>query len=146
VTCGIEEFGARDPGVEYRLRPGGYVVLCNDAGDVAVIAELGGVFLPGGGQEPQETPERAALRETLEECGLRARLERTIGVADELVFGAEERAHFRKRCTFFRASAIGRDLTARPESEVIWLAPPEALARLSHGSQRWAVERSGLLL
>jgi 8-oxo-dGTP diphosphatase len=138
----IEEFGIREPGADYRLRPGGYVVLRNDAGEVAVVETAKGLFLPGGGQDGEETPEQAALCETLEECGLIVRLTERIGVADELVLGKEERAHFRKRCTFFDALVGGADLDVDAEHEVTWLDPKEAVSRLAHGSQRWAVERS----
>ena len=77
----VEEFGVRVAGVEYHARPGGYVVLLNDAGEVAVITAQSGLFLPGGGQEGDETPADAAVREALEECGLRITLHEFVGIA-----------------------------------------------------------------
>ncbi|MBI3450128.1 MAG: NUDIX domain-containing protein [Acidobacteria bacterium] len=137
----IVEFGTRVGGVDYRLRLGGYVVLRNDVGDVAILETRSGTFLPGGGQEGDETPELAAMRESLEECGFVVRLGDLVGVADELVFGEAERAHFRKRCTFFKAVVVDRAAGVVPEHTVSWVPPEEAVARLSHGSQRWAVTR-----
>jgi len=138
----IAEFGTRLPGVEYRLRCGGYVVLSNEAGDVVILETRSGTFLPGGGQERDETPELAAVRESIEECGLVVRLGPRIGVADELAYGEAERAYFRKRCTFFTAIVVERDAGVVPEHTVTWVRPEEAVARLSHGSQRWAVTQA----
>jgi 8-oxo-dGTP pyrophosphatase MutT (NUDIX family) len=64
--------------------------------------------LPGGGQEDGESPEEAAVREVEEECGLRTALGGYIGIADELVFAAEDRRHYCKRPTFFLAEVINR--------------------------------------
>jgi 8-oxo-dGTP pyrophosphatase MutT (NUDIX family) len=141
VTDGVEEFGIREAGVDYKLRPGGYVVLRSDAGEIAVIETARGLFLPGGGQDADETPERAAVREALEECGLRVRLDGFIGIADEFVLG-EEGEYFRKRCAFFHAKVLGDGVEPGAEHDVIWLAPAEALARLAHGSQSWAIKRA----
>jgi 8-oxo-dGTP pyrophosphatase MutT (NUDIX family) len=95
--------------------------------------------LLGGGQEEGESPEDAALREAEEECGLRIVLGRCLGVADELVFAAEERTHYRKRCTFFLAEVSGSSGLGEPDHELRWLSPREAVTLLPHESQRWAV-------
>ena len=143
----VEEFGVRVADVEYQLRPGGYVVLLNDAREVAIVAAQSGLFLPGGGQERDESPADAAVREALEECGLRIRLHEFVGIADELIFGIAEAAYFRKRCSFFKASIARRVPDAVAEHEVRWVRPPEAAQILVHGSQRWAVRRAcGLAL
>lgn len=102
----IQQFGEAQPGVAYVPRPGGYVVLFDRDGNLAAVMTPGGLALPGGGQEPGETPEHAAVRETREECGLLVRLGRSIGVADELVFADDEQTHYRKRSTFFLQSRL----------------------------------------
>jgi 8-oxo-dGTP diphosphatase len=106
---------------------------------VATVSTPLGLALPGGGQNDGEAPEDAAVREAEEECGMRIRLGPQIGVADELVFGADERTHFRKRGTFFLATVLGRPGAGEPDHELVWLSPQDAVAMLLHKSQRWAV-------
>jgi 8-oxo-dGTP pyrophosphatase MutT (NUDIX family) len=138
----IPEFGTRSPGITYRPRPGGYLILSDNAGEIAVVEELGGWFLPGGGQDGAETPEAAATREAYEECSFRVVIERSIGVADEYVFSQVESAHLHKRCSFFLGRITQRDSQRVPELPVVWLPPRRAVTQLSHGSQRWAVART----
>lgn len=135
----IPEFGAAAEGADYLLRPGGYVVARNARGEIATVSMPRGLFLPGGGQEGVETPEQAAVREALEECGLRVRLTGLLGRADELVYAAEEGVHYRKRCSFFSAELTGRVAGGEADHRLVWMAPEEAASRLSHQSQRWAV-------
>jgi 8-oxo-dGTP diphosphatase len=135
----IPQFGELVEGVEYRLRPGGYAVIFDDAGWIAVVETPDMFALPGGGQDPGESPEAAAVREAMEECSLAIRLDAGIGVADELAYAGEERVHYRKRCTFFSAHALDRGGVCEPGYSLHWLSPEEAIARLDHGSQRWAV-------
>jgi 8-oxo-dGTP diphosphatase len=98
-------------------------------------------MLPGCGQDSGESPEDAAVGEVEEECGLAIKLGPRIGVADELVFAAGERTHYRNRCTFFFANVISETGVGEPDHELIWMSPRDALARLLHGSHRWAEVR-----
>ncbi len=139
MTSQFPEFGLFDAAAEYVLRPGGYAVIFNAAGEVAAASTPRGLFLPGGGQGLAESPGEAAIRETREECGLRISLGSRIGVADELVFAVEEGRHFRKRCVFFMAEVIEQIGAGELDHELIWLAPAIAATSLQHESQRWAV-------
>jgi 8-oxo-dGTP diphosphatase len=139
MAVDILEFGCATAGVEYVLRPGGYAVIFNAVGEVAVVSTRLGLFLPGGGQDGSEAPEEAAIRETREECGLHILIRKRIGIADQLVFAADEKVYYRKRCAFFLAELSGETVASESDHQLIWLAPAEALLKLQPESQRWAL-------
>jgi 8-oxo-dGTP pyrophosphatase MutT (NUDIX family) len=143
MTEPVPEFGVAIRDAVYVLRPGGYAVVFDGRRNVAVVSTPLGLALPGGGQCPGESAEDAAVRETLEECGLRVALGRCVGIADELVFAGEEGVHYRKRCVFFLATVSGRDGVGEPDHELVWMPLSEAASQLRHGSQRWAVAEAG---
>ncbi len=142
VAWAIPEFGRAIPDAEYVLRPGGYAMIFNAAGEVAVVSTPLGLALPGGGQDNGESPEAAAIRETREECGLRITLGARIGVADELVFAADENTYFRKRCVFFLANIVDKLAQGEPDHALRWLPPEQAAADLLYGSQRWGITQA----
>jgi 8-oxo-dGTP diphosphatase len=136
----VPEFGRPDPGMEYKPRPGGYVVVFRGGvAEVAVVSTFRGLFLPGGGQEAGESPEDAALRETQEECGWRIQLGARIGVADEFVTVTDNGRRYRIRGVFFLAEILEASGFAAPDHEPIWLSSESAVATLLRESQRWAV-------
>jgi 8-oxo-dGTP diphosphatase len=136
------EFGDRVPGQAYQPRPGSYAVILGDARRVAIVETSRGCFLPGGGAQPGESPETALAREVLEECGCEVEIVRPLGLATEYVF-AEGEGYFAKEGSFFQAR-LGHRLRAvtEPDHRLIWLATPEALVRLVHGSHAWAVSQA----
>ena len=138
------EFGELVCGTNYILRPGGYAVIRRSTGEIAVVTTPKGCFVPGGGQNPGETSAQAAIRETHEECSLQIQIGSLIGVADELVYSADEATHFRKRCFFFRAEIVAADGQGSGEVDHVlsWLMPAIAVSRLTHESQRWAVAKA----
>jgi 8-oxo-dGTP diphosphatase len=138
----ILQFGDVTAGADYVLRPGGYAVIFDDAGRIAVVETPDMFALPGGGQDPGESPAAAAMREAIEECSLTIRLETPLGVADELVYFEVERRYYRKRCTFFTAHAENRGGACETGYALHWFTPDDAIERLDHGSQRWAVSEA----
>ena len=138
----IREFGTRDASAQYVLRPGGYAVILREPQQIAVVTTPLGRFLPGGGQEHDETPDLAAIREVREECGLSVRILRAIGIADELIYASVERTHFCKRCTFFLAEVTGVMSPEQADHCLSWVSILDAAAYLHHRSQRWAVSEA----
>ena len=136
----IPRFGDADPGTTYVPRPGGYAVIFDARGRLAVVETEEGLHLPGGGQDAGESPEDATVREVAEETGLEVAHEETIGVADEFVFAASQGVHYRKRCSFFRARVTGTGEPTEPDHELMWMEPASALRELHHEVQRWAVQ------
>ena len=138
----VPAFGKRIEGPAYALRPGGYAVIADAAGRIAIVRVRGKLFLPGGGADPGETPEEAARREVREECGLEVADLTLLGTADEFLYAESEQTYFQKRCTFFATTVRGRrDATAAQEDdhELLWLDPEEAEHTLTHASQQWAL-------
>jgi len=138
----IPEFGLAVSGVDYVLRPGGYLVVRNSQSEIAVVKTPRGFFLPGGGQDNGETPERAAIREAEEECGLKVELIKALCTADELVFAQPEQMHYRKRSVFFSAKLISVTGTGETDHELKWMTLDDAVRRLNHQSQAWAVTKA----
>jgi 8-oxo-dGTP diphosphatase len=139
ISESIPAFGRRVPDQEYVPRPSAYVVVRDPQGRFAVVKTPIGVFLPGGGLRPDETPEEAAARESAEECGLRVETSTLIGVADQYVYSAPEETFFAKRSTFVRASVTGSVASSEADHTLCWLSAQDAERSLSHESHRWAV-------
>jgi 8-oxo-dGTP diphosphatase len=137
-------FGVHEPHAEYVLRLNGNGVVRDREGRIAVVMVGERGFLPGGGQEPGESPEAALLREAIEECGLELRIAGVIGVADELFHAKNEGKHFCKRGTFFTAQVVRTRPGggSEPDHRLEWLTVEAALSRLHHESHRWAVRNS----
>jgi 8-oxo-dGTP pyrophosphatase MutT (NUDIX family) len=137
----IPTFGELVEGVEYTARPGGYAVIRDAEGRIAVVRTPKGYFLPGGAVENSESAEDAAIRETEEETGLRIHVIRHIGRADQLVYKKSSAKYFRKQCEFYLAQVISDDGQKIEEDHILeWLSPYDAQRALSHESQLWAVD------
>lgn len=132
------EFGTRVHGQTYQPRPGSYAVMLNDRGEIAVLRTPQGFFLPGGDADVDESAEAALRREVFEECGCEIEIVRMVGSAVEYVF-SEREGYFAKQCSFFQAK-MGIPVAQREhDHELMWMAPSDAIAKLTHGSQSWAV-------
>ena len=139
----VPVFGVRVEGCPYIVRPSAYALVRNASGEVAVVQTPRGCFLPGGGIETGESPERAAEREAMEECGLVIDSLGSVGTAVELVHAPEEHACFEKQCTFLTARLLRLAPVHEANHALAWLTLEDAIRRLSHGSHRWAVGRIG---
>jgi ADP-ribose pyrophosphatase YjhB (NUDIX family) len=124
----------------------GVALLCRRAGDKALLMVLQAGpgepptwAVPGGGIEPGETPEQAAVREAREETGLEVELQRP-HLTVRGVFDDGRRA-FSYHIYYFEAAAVGGLLSPDdPDDsihEAVWM-PGERLCDLqfSHDDQR----------
>lgn len=118
-------------GGRYRRTEGAHVLVRDDHGRLLVVRTtyLGpGWMLPGGRVERDETPERAARRETREETGIEVDVERLLLVD----------AHRRGVVSFvFEGRTVGGELDPQlgEIAEVGWLSREEL------GGSSWRLER-----
>jgi len=105
----IRRFGqSREPGRQYRRRPGAYAVLWR-GGRVLLThqAEPWSEFqLPGGGIDPGESPLQALHREVLEETGWRIGGARRLGAFRRFTFMPEYDLWAEKLCTIYLARPV----------------------------------------
>ena len=102
--------------------------------------------LPTGTPDSGETTEETALRETREETGLEAEIEAPLrSIRYYFVRGT---TRFHKTVHFFLMRPIGGALDQHDAEfdEVRWLDLPEALALMSHATERSVVEEASRLL
>jgi ADP-ribose pyrophosphatase YjhB (NUDIX family) len=80
ALIGLDGARSRVPRRNFRL--GAFATVRNEHGEALLGLRWDGEFWgqPGGGVEPGETPWDAVLRETFEETGITARVERLVGV------------------------------------------------------------------
>jgi 8-oxo-dGTP diphosphatase len=136
------EFGAPRPGLSYPDRQAAFVVV-EKAGLIALVdvaQALRGLDLPGGGIDPGETPQQAAMRECAEEAGLRVAVEGEPFVfADQYTVHSHGPVHTLGQ--FFEARLLGEDPALRTEEDhsLVWLDPCEAIVRLDRDAHAWAV-------
>jgi 8-oxo-dGTP diphosphatase len=133
----IRTFGERRPHLDYVERPGSYAIL-ERAGELLVVSEASGWFLPGGGIEPGEDPIEALRREVREEAGLEIEEVRPLYVVGQYAVSAQDGVAYHKICRIFGARPLderdGGALEAR------WVTPRRAVELLTYECFRWVVE------
>ena len=102
--------------------------------------------LPKGTPDSGETIEETALRETREETGLEVEIE--VSLSSIRYFFVRGTTRFHKTVHFFLMRPVGGALELHDHEfdEVRWAAGPEALALLTHATERTVVERALKLL
>lgn len=102
--------------------------------------------LPKGTPDSGETIEETALRETREETGLEVEIEAPL--RSIRYFFVRGTTRFHKTVHFFLMRPIGGSLDAHDAEfdEVRWTDLPEALAIMSHATERSVVEQAAALI
>jgi len=121
------------------VRPSAYALVYDDERRVAVVHAREATMLPGGGIDPGETPDVAAVRETAEECALHISIVGPRGSAVQFVNARATSQCFEKQSAFFEAAVVSSLSGARPEHQVQWLSPAAAQSALTYESHRWAL-------
>jgi 8-oxo-dGTP pyrophosphatase MutT (NUDIX family) len=98
--------------------------------------------LPKGTPDSGETIDETALRETREETGIEVEIEASLGSIR--YFFVRGTTRFHKTVHFFLMGPIGGalDLHDGEFDDVRWMPVPEALALMSHATERSVVERA----
>jgi 8-oxo-dGTP diphosphatase len=133
----VRTFGQPPPG--QTPRPGSYVVIVNASWDVAVVRSGQGVWLPGGGIDPGETPEQAAHREVREETGLTVDLVSTLGEAHEYLEVGDKPVH--RLAHYFTARVLSAGVAIEPDHQLEWWPPARAI-ELTLETERAIVRRA----
>jgi 8-oxo-dGTP diphosphatase len=141
----VPQFGTREAGRDYPDRPTAFVLILRDAelGVVQVDSRRRGrVFdLPGGGVDPGESPEQGAMRECLEEAGLRVALDPDpVARADQYFINDDGWSH-NSRGVFFLGRVTGEapELKVEDDHTLVWMPPQRALIGLDREAHAWAV-------
>jgi 8-oxo-dGTP diphosphatase len=130
-------FGVRHEDRSYTPRAAAYAVILDRSGRVAYVDETSGLFLPGGGLEPGETPLEAVTREVGEECGRLFHPEAELGAAVQYFTAADGRS-FELQASFFLGS-FGVATGTPPETVLHWWAAGPEPPPLYHECHRWIV-------
>lgn len=138
------QFGTALEGRSYADRPAAFGLAERDGLIAAVRVAPEGfepwIDLPGGGVDPGETPEVAAVRELGEETGLKVRPVQAFARADQHFINTDGVA-FNNRQTFFTLEVLAEapGLKVEDDHTLIWLDPRDAITQLRHDSHAWAV-------
>lgn len=145
------------PGVD--IRPAAYAVITDDEGRMLLPhwhhETLGGGWtLPGGGVEPGEHPDDAAVREVREETGYDVELTGVLAVDSQVIPGdrrgdpAREGVPLQALRIIYTAQIVGGSLQIEQEGstdDVGWHAPDEVEALDRVSMVDFARERAGLI-
>ena len=139
-------FGQRVPEAVYRDRAGAYAVILDDDGNVALVEAPAaggperGLFLPGGGIEPGETPEGCLRRECLEELGRENDLKGLLCAGDEYLFAPSDRCYLHVSGRCYRA-VLGPQVQEPIEHDHVlrWVPAEWAAEHMFLNYQAWAV-------
>jgi 8-oxo-dGTP pyrophosphatase MutT (NUDIX family)/GNAT superfamily N-acetyltransferase len=122
-------------------RPSAYAVVTNAREEIAIVQAKEGMLLPGGGVEPDESPDVAAVREVAEECALAVTITSDLGEATQFVTTIEKGATFEKRSRFVSARVQSPIAGATPEHPTNWRNVHDALETVTYESHAWAIRR-----
>ncbi len=137
------QFGDAQAGMDYADRPAafGIALLGSLIAVVQVIKDEGyWLDLPGGAIDPGEDAAAAVVREFGEETGLKVKAGDAFVRADQRFVNTDGKT-YNNRATFFEIEVLddAPDLKIEDDHTLAWISADEAIRRLRHEAQAWAV-------
>lgn len=135
-------FGSPQPDIQFTERRAAYVVIFNDASEVARVKGRQKHFLPGGGSLAGEGAEETAIREVQEELARSVRLTRGLGDAIQYFYSAADDRHYKRLAAFFAGEFTNEQRSGGTgEPELYWLPFKEADPACFHACHAWAIRQ-----
>jgi len=132
--------GTGDPSRTYQPRPGAYAIITNSSGELLTLETGTGVFLPGGGQDPDESLDKTLVREVFEELGVTVQRVQYLLAADDCRYSPLYQQHFHIQSHYFCAQILTFDtFVTEPKARAVWRSLAEAAKQLTRSNDRWLV-------
>ena len=134
--------GNKEENIEYRKRPGAYVIITNGNDDKVGIVDKGGqYFYLGGGIEIGETQLEALKRELIEQAGYSIKNIKKFEDIDSYIF-SENRGYLEILANVYTAE-FDKKITEPIEKDhnVIWVEPEEYAGKMYREWQRYIMQR-----
>lgn len=139
----IPTFGHFDPKNHYVIRPSVYGILLRPKDKIVVIKKSdGGLFLPGGGVEIDETSMQALHREIQEELGCEILNKEFFARANEYGYSVKDDTYYFFPSEFYRIEVDSEEFKPSDgEHSVCWVGKQEAAGRMVRMSHAWVFSR-----
>ncbi|WP_026690209.1 NUDIX hydrolase [Alteribacter aurantiacus] len=138
-------FGEKKRGVSYKRRPAAYGIIFNESKDKLAVLHTSDLkyFLPGGGIEENENDQDCLKREMIEELGITVKVGACVGHAERYFYSTSEFVYYLSEGHFYLCE-VGEKVAEPSEEDhnLAWLSPDEAIAKLFHEHQAWAVKEA----
>ena len=139
----MEQFGIKNPDVNYIDRPSSYAVIIDHQNRILVVLFRSKYFLPGGGIEGGESSEETIHRELSEEVGLKVKINSKIGTAGEYVDIPQEELCVNKIGVFYHCEIVDESKReSEKDHESFWLQIGDFETGAAHESHYWAVKQA----
>lgn len=127
-----------DQAIDYLPRPGAYAVIINSQKELLLIQEPTGWFLPGGGQDENETLDQTLIREIREELGVTAKAVSYLLAADDCRYSPIYKQQFHIQSHYFITEIpTDKSFVSEEQSEAVWVPLSQAATQITRYSDKW---------
>jgi len=135
----INQFGTKEPGVEYKDRPGVYALILREDGLFCVTENAQGNYsLPGGGVDEGESDEQALRRELQEEIVRDIALLQFVGESKQYIRSVKN-GDVNKYCKYFVVT-LTPGIDGQGDVITHWCTLEQFKEKCIHDAHIWAVE------